>query len=296
MVANVLCRRYTVWRMVKISKLYKFRSVDTYSLTGLANSQLWFSDIGSFNDPFEGMFVFEESISENSYKLWESMVEWKGGKDIDLTERDRKLKELGLEHLDVSNPDFLSKLAKSEFDIVLKLIQLSKVISFSISNSKGDPLTENLMWSHYSDGLRGFCLVFDSDGLQADIHRYSSTTIRPVKVSYQNTPNVIDINEFILSPTMLGVSDLNYIDHVVGMVASKSESWSYENEFRILSMSDKNLHSYSAKSLLEIVIGEKIPKDQQQLIISIAKSVNPNIAIKLAKLKKNSYLIEIVDY
>ncbi|WFC15401.1 DUF2971 domain-containing protein [Aeromonas salmonicida] len=282
--------------MEKISKLYKFRSVDTYSLSALANSQLWFSDIGSFNDPFEGTFVFEESISDTSYKLWESIVKWKGNEEIDPAERDRKLKKLNLEHFDISNPSFLSKLAKSEFDIVLKLIQLSKVISLSESNGEVDPITENLMWSHYADGLRGFCLIFNSDELKIDIHKTSNRVIRPVKVSYQNTPNVIDINAFIQSPAMLGVSELNYIDYVVGTISSKSESWRYENEFRILSMSESNLHSYSATSLREIVIGDKMPKDQQKLVTSIAKSVNPDMTIKRAKLKKNSYLIEIVEY
>ncbi|MUK26584.1 DUF2971 domain-containing protein [Aliivibrio fischeri] len=198
--------------------------------------------------------------------------------------------------MDVSHPDFLSKLAKSEFDIVLKLIQLSKVISLSLSDNDCDPITDNLMWSHYADGLRGFCLVFDSQKLQADIHKASDRVIRPVKVSYQNTPNIIDINEFIESPAMLGVSELNYIDYVVGTIASKSESWRYENEFRILSMSDSNLHGYSVSSLCEIIIGDKMPEDQQKLVTGIGKSVNPDMIIKRAKLKENSYLIEIVDY
>jgi hypothetical protein len=41
-------------------KVYKYRTVDAYSLAGLANSELWFSGLQDFNDPFEGSYKFEE--------------------------------------------------------------------------------------------------------------------------------------------------------------------------------------------------------------------------------------------
>ncbi|MEX0336406.1 DUF2971 domain-containing protein [Vibrio tubiashii] len=215
---------------------------------------------------------------------------------MDLAERERRLKELGIEHCEITDPEFLDKLAESELDVVLSIVRRSKIISLSASDDERDPITENLMWSHYADGLRGFCLVFDCQALQKDIHSFSNRAIRPIRVSYQDTPNELDINDFIQSPAMLNVSKLNYVDYVVKTIASKSKSWTYENEFRIISMSETNLHSYDPSTLNEIIIGDKMPLDQQKLVTDIVKSVNSSIRLKRAKLKENSYLIEIVDY
>lgn len=235
-------------------------------------------------------------ISDESYKLWSELIEWNTDSSVDLAERELRLKELGLEHSETPTPDFLDKLAESQLEVVLSIVRRSKVISLSASDDEGDPITENLMWSHYADGLRGFCLVFDFQALQKDIYSFSNRAIRPIGVSYQDMPNELDINDFIQSSAMLNVSKLNYVDYVVRTIASKSKSWAYENEFRIISMSESNLHSYHPCTLNEIIIGDKMPLDQQKLVTDIVKSVNSSIKIKRAKLKENSYLIEIVDY
>ncbi|WP_412495942.1 DUF2971 domain-containing protein [Vibrio cyclitrophicus] len=152
------------------------------------------------------------------------------------------------------------------------------------------------MWSHYADGLRGFCLVFSSEQLQCDINESSDRVMRPIKVMYQNEPNALRLSDFLSSETILGDSEIDYIEHVIQTVATKSKSWKYENEMRILSMSESNMHSYTSSALLEIVIGDKMPLDQQRLVIHTAKMANPDIIVRRAKLKKNSYVIEIKDY
>ena len=43
-------------------KLYKFRAVNTNSLTLLANNQLWFSSLDDFNDPFEGAHILNNHL------------------------------------------------------------------------------------------------------------------------------------------------------------------------------------------------------------------------------------------
>ncbi|BCE01276.1 hypothetical protein TYM08_P1339 [Marinicellulosiphila megalodicopiae] len=86
------------------------------------------------------------------------------------------------------------------------------------------------------------------------------------------------------------------MDELLTSISTKSKSWKYENEIRILSLNKNNSHSYTPNSLLEIVVGDKMPDDQQTLIKNIAHSVNPNIILKKAKLKKESYNIEIVNF
>ena len=173
---------------------------------------------------------------------------------------------------------------------------MSKIVSMSYFDRENDPITENLMWSHYADGLRGFCLVFSSKQLQCDINKSSGRIMRPINVMYQNEPNVLRLSDFLSSKTLYGDPEIDYIEHVIQTVSRKSKSWKYENEMRIISMSESNIHSYTTSALLEIVIGDKMPLDQQKLVIQTAKIANPNIIVRRAKVKENSYLIQIQDY
>lgn len=265
-------------------------------MSALANSQLWFSEIQAFNDPFEGMFILDDSLSEEVLKLWKNSASWKPDSEINVADRDTKLRQLGLNKHDYTKEEFVKALAMDELDIIVSLVRMSKIVSMSLSDRENDPITENLMWSHYADGLRGFCLVFSSEQLQRDINESSDRVMRPIKVMYQNKPNALRLSDFLSSETVLGDSEIDYIEHVIQTVATKSKSWKYENEMRILSMSESNMHSYTSSALSEIVIGDKMPLDQQKLVIHTAKMANPDIIVRRAKLKKNSYVIEIKGY
>jgi transposase-like protein len=79
--------------------------------------------------------------------------------------------------------------------------------------------------------------------------------------------------------------------YIYKIIATKSMPWNYEKEMRF-----EPKRKYDPNSLIEIVIGEKMPLDQQKLVVHTATKANPNIKVKLAKLKANSYGLEIVDY
>ena len=76
----------------------------------------------------------------------------------------------------------------------------------------------------------------------------------------------------------------------------KSSSWSYENELRLLSKENHHAHFYPPEYLIQIVLGDKMPEDQKKLVIDIAKSSNPNVEIKIAKLKDGTYDLDVIDY
>jgi len=43
-------------------KLYKFRTVNTNSLSLLGSNQLWFSSLDELNDPFEGAHILNKHL------------------------------------------------------------------------------------------------------------------------------------------------------------------------------------------------------------------------------------------
>ncbi|OCH61886.1 DUF2971 domain-containing protein [Vibrio splendidus] len=277
-------------------KLYKFRQVDTYSLAGLANNTLWFSNLNDFNDPFEGSYIFDDSLTESDFSELEARL----AKRTDVSEEafQEMLKELGITDGGADKRNLIHKMAVRDYQSIVGIMHASKVLSTSYfdNSEKPDPLFSNLMWSHYANGLRGFCLVFDDELLlQSAVD--GGVGLRPILVRYTDDPRSLSLSDFVHSTYVLGnKSDVNLIEEVAQTVATKSQAWEYENECRLLSLEKNSAQAYDSKSLMEIVIGEKMPKDQQTLVINTAKSANPDIKIKLARLKENTYQLEVVDY
>jgi len=278
-------------------KLYKFRKVDTFSLSGLSNNTLWFSDLDDFNDPFEGSLVLDKNLSETKWKEVLERFHLKSIEEVGSDELETMFEELDVTDGGADKKDLLNRMMERDIKkALIGTIHSSKVVSMSLNSDECDPIYENLMWSHYSDGLRGFCLVFDKDRLLAWYYE-EGIKVRPAVVEYTDKPLVISFTDFIDSSYFLDQKpDYNLIENVTRTISMKSSSWSYENELRLLSKEVSHVHPYPPEFLIQIVIGDKMPEDQQKLVIDIAKTSNPNIEIKQAKLKYGSYELEILDY
>ncbi|MDX2370951.1 MAG: DUF2971 domain-containing protein [Colwellia sp.] len=278
-------------------KLYKFRKVDTFSLSGLSNNTLWFSNIDSFNDPFEGNYILDKKLSETKWQEVLERFHLKSAEEVGNDEQEAMFEALGVTDSGLDKKDLLNRMMERDIkEALIETIHSSKVFSMSLSSDECDPIYENLMWSHYSDGLRGFCLVFDKDRLLAWYYE-KGIKVRPAVVEYTDKPLVISFTDFIDSSYFLDQKpDYDLIENVTRTISMKSSSWSYENELRLLSKEDFHAHHYPPEFLIEIVIGEKMPEDQKNMVIDIAKTSNPNIEIKQAKLKYGSYDLEILDY
>lgn len=278
-------------------KLYKFRQVDTYSLAGLANNTLWFSNMSDFNDPFEGSYILDMSMSDEKWQEVLERFELKPVDEVGQKEQQAMFEELGVTDGGADKKNLLYRMMERDFKAALvDTIHASKVLSMSMDSEQHDPILENLMWSHYADGLRGFCLVFDKDAL-LNWYYEEKVKLRPAIVEYADKPLSISISDFLDTRYFLNTNpDFDIVEEVSRTIATKSTAWVYENELRLMSLEVSHAHSYPSNSLVEIVIGEKMPKDQQTLVINTAKSANPDIKIKLARLKENTYQLEVVDY
>ncbi|MCY9805892.1 DUF2971 domain-containing protein [Vibrio scophthalmi] len=282
--------------ILSIYRLYKFRDVNTNSLTALANAELWFSSKEDFNDPFEGTLILDESLDESDYQLWRDNVDW----TMEIDPQDKGFVQL-CESLSLNPSTTDEKLLileglRSDLGVLKKIIHESKFLCLSQRDQTTDPIYENLMWSHYAQGLRGFCLVFNNDGLQKDINKASKKRMRGIKILYQDQPNKISLSEYLRSDMWTNKNCKKYIQTVTETIATKSSVWKYENEMRIMTLdSQANAYNYSPETLEEIVLGEKMPQRHKELVLSIAKSKYPHAKIKIARIIPNTYKIEIVN-
>lgn len=86
---------------------------------------------------------------------------------------------------------------------------------------------EELLWAHYADAHRGFCLELDSQYL-LDLYYLNNEN--------KNDANLIDI-QYVKSSPIITLSDIkskNKDTVFKKLIGTKSKSWSYEKETRVI--------------------------------------------------------------
>jgi hypothetical protein len=182
-----------------------------------------------------------------------------------------------------------------------------------------------LMWSHYADGLRGFCIAFDEDAMiSAEPKAYLAD------VAYCDQPPTVDSfvyavaydqNEFHLMAMdeeetqikHLGKKDDGWIaacretaDEALfrmqliwqQIFATKPREWEYEHERRLLIQTDRDdltplQHSYPRHAVREIIVGERMPADYLANLKQIVAENYGHAEIRTAYRTTDSYKLQI---
>lgn len=203
-------------------KVYKYRGgCFERDLQSLSEDFFWAPTRHNLNDPFEGLFddSFMNFQFDAMFKLLGS------SKELDSHQ----------ESLRASLSDLLSYVDKCGI--------------YSLSKT---PL-EELLWAHYGDSHKGFCLEYDLDKLiEFDLEDY-----RYFDVSYSNSPQSIDFSSvFAQEPyKVLGA-----------MLGVKSKAWEYEKEIRI-TPSSSGKHHYDYRALRSVYFGLRMPEEEKTLMM-----------------------------
>ncbi len=141
--------------------------------------------------------------------------------------------------------------------------------------------TNPLVWSHYSDSHKGFCLVFDAS---KDIFGGA------LKVHYRDKYPTLDITES---------DDMEILYH---SALTKFTDWKYEEEYRLLSMepnepmalSVKNKKlTFPAEMLVAVIFGCRMSEDDRKLIEGWCQERENKVELRQAKLSDTEYKLEI---
>ena len=151
-----------------------------------------------------------------------------------------------------------------------------RICSFS------DDVTHPLLWSHYSDSHRGFCLEFDAS---TDIFGHA------MKVKYQTEYPFIDLTES---------------DHDKNLrlsVLTKAKFWAYEREYRLVSMephepraliiSDHVFH-FPADLLTGVIFGCQMPQADVDLLMEWSGDRAVEIQFRRMVKSATSFALEVV--
>lgn len=263
--------------------LYKFQSVNINAISALSDQSLWFSKQESFNDPFEGIFKLDNSCSDSD------LINL--GVDCVL-ETQEMTKSDALQQVNKRFSQNPTEFRKSMTDFALslndRLREYAKncgILSLSadIPGDDRSHVANMLMWSHYGDGLRGYCLQFHGQKLYKS---FSKLNIRNkfswAKMDYDRVPRTIGL---------FSGADSKKLDYLKALQI-KHEQWDYECECRIFSNS-VGLNKFSKDALKAIYIGEKMPENEELLLVEIMERQYPEADIFKVKIETDSFSIKI---
>jgi hypothetical protein len=274
-------------------RLFKYQGVTEYSLKNLENCEVFLAPRNVLNDPHELGFILE---SYPQYRI----------KEIELAkQRELFFKDSGYVDSIKEMLDTGREVTKHKEDTVYfsELINNSGVLS-----TTADPLNR-LMWSHYANSHKGFCLEFESDFLNGkNIALYPADYLPDTPIlsfSEQRDFQYRQIKQMNPSFSLVGIHKF-YLENskafkqestqqlLLAALTAKHEDWKYENEWRYV-CGKNGAVNYQPKKLKSIILGMQITDEDKDNILKIVANL-PNgneVVIKQIVKRPNSFEIEL---
>ncbi len=276
--------------------LYKYWRVSERSLKALSDQMLYAQHFTRFNDPFEcgAHFVAGQIDREAEPERFAALIRAWGFDDPE----DAPLED---------TEEYFEQFEHYDLEMALPGVRICCFAS-EIDNL--------LMWSHYGDGLRGFCLDFDEEMVSKSI---SGLTGFPfiTNVTYSDVAPSVD-------GMVLGVLDdqidyaymcfheekndfwLDEARRLEGQVqdlyrqgfATKPMAWSYEQERRLIVQTDQHdmeplAISYPPEAVRSIVVGELMAPEDLARVEEIAREKYPAAALRTARRELFTYKLQV---
>jgi len=141
-----------------------------------------------------------------------------------------------------------------------------------------------LMWSHYADSHKGFCIEYDYSDLVVDDH-----TVLPLPVIYSEERPLISWKAALNnSPENVEEAVLQFTKGLL----TKDNIWSYENEWRIL-IKATDVSDIPMPRVSCVYLGASISDKNRNAILQIAKE--KNYKVKQMVVDRGAYALHAED-
>ena len=250
--------------------LYKYRVWDDpYQKRILTDNEIYLASADQFNDPFDSTLPYrfkeEDLTPENIYtKLHElGRQQWP---DISEEELQQKCYERQM-----SGVFDNGKYWKDDYEEYKKEMYTKfGIISLTSKNNN------LLMWSHYSNSHKGFCVGFDKFIL--------------FEVVYGMMGPVIYSDQF----PAVGLFD-NNSHGLTRILLTKSTDWEYEDEYRITKIdAAKKIFKLPNEAIKEIILGYKMQDNYKDEIIKLAKDRFPHADIYQSQMNLEQFKLDMI--
>jgi len=228
------------------SKLYQFHSFQSkYSLQSLARNQIWYSKPNGLNDPFDSSTPINWVSNE---------IEKMNVISVTGLEKDKSGKYKGTPRPVNKGLVTQNEEQKRTMELTARaLIQLSidEYSQWGVACFTTE-LKNILMWSHYTNGHRGFCLEFNTKHLP---HREKLK-----KVVYNKSYPTLSPSRMFQSSKI--------------PLYTKSSDWKYEKEWRIIIQEGNSTVEYDPVALRAVYFGCSAQREDMVKAMEILKGTS----------------------
>ncbi len=245
----------------KHGKLYNYRRGTEQDLENLKNKLVWCSRADSFNDPYDSaLFVRSEEL-----------LHIVGNQEGELEQLKKEIDEMSpiKKYLDIDS--MLAVLGRKADSIIQPVLDtLRNSIAIYCLTEEKDSI---LMWSHYGDNHKGFCIEYDFDEIRENFEQF-----HPVVYDEE----FCNISEYIMESNP---------NSVFRAVISKAYEWKYEKEWRaiLVNNSKSSGHTITSPKIKGIYLGCKADEVLERKIKDIIK--DGNIPLYKMYIMKNRFKI-----
>ncbi len=223
-------------------RLYKYQPFNAQTLANIHEQAIWFSAPIKFNDPYDcALSVVEfDKISEPNFQR---ALDYARGRDPALAARmcpdgvpTSKFREA-----------VVGSIRRTYAERLVIQREQRGIACFSAH------VTDLMMWSHYADGHRGFCLEFDTS-----LPPFS----RALEVNYSDSVPTIDPIDVLVEKYR--EADGNEL--LKAFVLTKALCWSYEREWRLIHEEPNKQYGYGDGPLTGVYFGTAMPAAHKGII------------------------------
>jgi hypothetical protein len=235
----------------QINHLYKYCPYNTNSLSILINKKIWVAKPYTFNDPFDCKIRFKSEINSEAFRKYLERTGRKTGNIYG----DYEMFQEGL----------------NEF----RDIDVQNLGVFSMSQIRDNIL----MWSHYADQHKGFCIEFKRLP-NNDLGDFEKT---------------LPVNYYCEYPEMAPFDSNGNIDINIRkkMLFSKAKDWAYEKEWR-LTYPEGDKKEMLPADISSIIFGLRMPDGDKNTIRNILAD-QPGMRYQKAIEVEYQFRLKIVD-
>jgi hypothetical protein len=249
-------------RALPPTRLYKYEPLNAQSLKNLKAQTIYFGSPSNFNDPYDCTLApnidAELSTSDiNKFReKWSAAATSSELANFCMNADESLIREMAL------------RSAKEAIAEAQQNFPRRGVSCFSEVNN------DLLMWAHYADKYKGFCLEFDTS---------EELFAKALKVQYQKTMPTLDLASLLIHEKF---------DLVMSLFSTKSPSWQYEKEWRVIHGTAGTSVTYPAECLTGVYLGPEIDFESLEIICLILQSQNPHVKFWKGTRSKTEFKVD----
>lgn len=250
--------------------LFKYRDFsEEYHRKLLFDQELYFPSLQYLNDPFEGILPIQKISEISDEDIVKMKLQIEKYTHPDLSEESLNMLR---EHMESNVPSIRKRDENPNWkkDVQLEIkILLNK--SFGILSLSSDPVNY-LMWSHYANSHKGFCLGFNIVKLKSVLDMKL-----PLVVKYQKEMPIWRITE-------------DKYKYAIKYLGTKGILWEYEQEVRFISrLHINNTLKFDIDLIDCVFLGGFMSDSDTEEIVQYLEKVHPTCRIYKIQFALNSY-------